>query len=102
MEDVYPGRGSDIELLSGGGRKNYPVNVRRPAARLITTNLPVPYKQKQVPHKFSAGYIVDVIMTTKLAQINYKRRGCGLSILDACIDGIGIAEKYLDLKYFLK
>lgn len=77
-------RGSDIEPLSGGGRKNYPVNVRRPAARLITTNLPVSYKQKQVPHKFSAGYIVDVIMTTKLAQINYNRRRCGLSITDGC------------------
>lgn len=41
------------------------------ADELITTNLPVSLGQKQVWHKCSPGYIGDVIMMTKLAQINY-------------------------------
>ena len=55
------------------GRRNYPVNAHRPAGLLITTNLPVSLRRKQVPHKFYPVYGGDAIMTTKLAQINYAR-----------------------------
>jgi len=65
-----------IGLSSGPsrrGRRNYPVNAHRPAGLLITTNLPVSLRRKQVPHKFYPVYGGDAIMTTKLAQINYAR-----------------------------
>jgi len=64
---------SRVLRVPRNGRRNYPVNARRPAGQLITSNLPVSRGQKQVPHKFSPDYAADAIMTTKFAQINYAR-----------------------------